>query len=470
LEDVFARLIIETNRSLNLMSALRRGGTNAPAAPSGTNLAAAAWPKVSLASVVVSNANVHFIDRSLQPNVNITLEDLSGTVAGLSSDDPQRADLHLQGTVDKTARAEITGNINPWNSKQPLDLKILLHTMDLLPEDPYSGKYLGYRLTKGKLSAQLTYQVTERKLKSENRLTLDQLTLGQKVESPDATSLPVRLAIALLKDRDGRIVLEVPVNGSLDDPQFNVGKVVYGAIKTVLTRIVTSPFSALGALFRGNGEELSFQEFQPGSTNLLPAAIAKLDVMANALYERPELRLEIEGSVDPQTDLEALRRAELNKQLLVQRWNAAANLFPAGTNAAAIESPPAQSSRKVVSFEKGASALRSPAAYSSLFRTKSTTKESPFPHSSAAAFADNKGATALMLIFAPAGAAGDPDLDRELLEAVGIAPDALSTLAVERTRNVRAYLLQTGKIEARRITESPRSASSKGSRVFLRLQ
>ena len=107
----------------------------------------------------------------------------------------------------------------------------------------------------------------------------------------------------------------MPVNGSLDDPQFNLGKVAYRAIETMLTRIVTSPFSALGALFGGKGEELSFQEFQPGSTNLLPAALAKLDVLANGLYERPELQLEIEGSADPLTDLEALRRAELKQTI-----------------------------------------------------------------------------------------------------------------------------------------------------------
>ena len=375
LEDVFARLIIETNRTLNLMSALRWGGTNTPSALTSTNLTAAVRPKVSLASVVVSNANVHFIDRSLQPNVNIALEGISGIVSGLSSDDPQRADIHLQGNLDKTAQAEITGKINPWNSKQPLDLTVTLKEIDLLPGDPYSRKYLGYRLKKGNLGAQLTYQVTERKLHSENHLTFDQLILGQKVESADATKLPVRLAIALLKDRDGRIALDLPVNGSLDDPQFNLGKVVYRAIETVLTRIVTSPFSALGALFGGKGEELGFQEFQPGSTNLLPAALAKLDVLANGLYERPELQLEIEGSADPLTDLEALRRAELNKQLLVQEWNAAANLFAATTNAAATEGPPAQSSRTAFSFEKGVSALSSPVAYSSAVPIKSALTE-----------------------------------------------------------------------------------------------
>jgi hypothetical protein len=238
----------------------------------------------------------------------------------------------------------------------------------------------------------------------------------------------------------------------------------------VLTRIATSPFSVLAALFGGKGEELSFQEFQPGSTNLLPAAMAKLDVLAKGLYERPELQLEIEGSADPVTDLAALRRAELNKQLVVQKWNAVANLVPVGTNAAATEAPPGLSSGKRFFFEKGTSALRSTGAYSSTVPTKSTLIENSSTRSPLKPFADDKGATALMLIFAPAAAAADPDWERELLETVEIAPDALRVLAVERFRNVKAYLVQTGKVEAQRITESAGGGGSKGSRVYVRLQ
>ena len=401
--------------------------------------------------------------------MNIALEGLSGAVSGLSSDDPERADVQLRGNVDKTAQAEISGKINPWNSKQPLNLTVALKEIDLLPGDPYSGKYLGYRLKKGKLGAQLTYEVTDRKLRSENHLTFDQLTLGQRVESADATKLPVRLAIALLKDREGKFALDLPVNGSLDDPQFNLGKVAYRAIETVLSRIVSSPFAALGALFGGKDEELSFQEFQPGSTNLLPAALAKLDVLAKGLYARPELQLEIEGSADPLADLQALRRAELSKQLLVQRWDSAANLFPATIIAAVTERPPARSSRIAIAFDKGASALSSPVASSSTNPVESTLTENYPVHSSLRAYADDKGATALMLIYAPVLAAADPDWDRELLETVEIAANALPTLAGERARNVRAYLLQTGKVESQRITEV-QGAGAKGSRVYVRLQ
>jgi len=308
------------------------------------------------------------------------------------------------------------------------------------------------------LSAQLAYHVTERKLTSQNRLILDQLTFGQKVESADATGLPVRLAISLFKDRNGRIVLDLPVNGSLDDPQFNLGGVVYHALETVLTRIFTSPFSALGSLFSVKGEELSFEEFQPGSTNLLSAAMAKLDILAKGLHERPELELEIEGSTDPVSDLKALRREKLNQQT-IRPWATPLTRLPGVTYTTVIEAAPAPSLRKTFSFAKGASALRSPIAYTSTFSSKSERRNDVKP------FADDKGATALMLIFAPEGVGGG-----ESLEAVELAKDALATLASDRARNVREYLVQTGKVEPQKIRDSIPGAGSKGSRVYLWLQ
>ena len=178
--------------------------------------------------------------------------------------------------------------------------------------------------------------------------------------------------------------------------------------------------------------------------------------------------MEIEGSTDPLADLEALRRAELRKRLLAQQWSPP--LLAAATNAATTKAPPVRSSRKVFSFEKGASALRSPVAYANIIQSRSRTEQIPFSHRSPNAFADDKGATALMMILAPVESAAELDWDAQLLETVEIAPDAVRTLAVERARNVKTYLLQTGKVEGQRITESARGDSSKGSRVYLWLQ
>jgi hypothetical protein len=412
LEDVFARLIIETNRTINLMSALRRGGTNAAAPHPTTNVAAGLIrPKVSIGSVVLSNANVHFIDRSLRPNVNITLERLNGTVSGLSSDDPERAVVDLQGSVDQTALATVTGRVSPWNQKQPTELKIALQEMDLLPEDPYSRKYLGYQLKQGTVSLDSRFHLAEYKLKSENRITLDQLVLGAKVDSAEATKLPVQLAIALLKDRNGRIELEVPVDGSLTDPEFHLGEVISGAIGRVFNNIATSPFSALSALFGGKGEALNFYEFEPGSTNLLPASIEKLDALANGLYERPELQLEIEGGSDSKTDFKALPHGKWGDQDQPQKW-----------------------------------------------QTKVMTNENKVTRTSLNTLVDEKGGGALMRM-------GMPDL----LETVPGTPGDLHKLAAERARSIKAYLLQTGRVEEERLSirKATRDTPAKGSRVYL---
>lgn len=488
--DAFVRLIIETNRTINLMSALRWGGTNAPSPLPVTNttatnvIAVAVRPKVSIGSVVVSNANMHFIDRSLNPNVNILIEQLGGTVAGLSSDDPERAVVNLRGTVDKTALAEITGKINPWNQKQPTELKLVVKNMDLLPEDPYSAKYLGYHLKKGKLSLKLSHQLADRKLQSQNRITLDHLTLGEKVASSDATTLPVRLAIAVLKDRNGRIELEVPIDGSLDDPEFRMGKVIAHAIGSVFNKIVTSPFAALSAIFGGKGEELSFQEFEPGSTNLLPATIEKLNALVKGLYERPELQLELEGSADAETDGDALRAEKLRKQFRLRKWELllpagqarlsadevtlapeeyAAFLSEAYAQAFLPEAIAERTNQRHLANDMANAFTRGPKSAA----TNSQTARSPWKH-----FDFEKGATALMRKPTPLDSTTQLDRKGRLLETVEITLADFQTLARERSRNVKAYLLQTGKVEAERIsvTELNPSTASKGSRVYLRLQ
>jgi hypothetical protein len=487
--DAFVRLIIETNRTINLMSALRRGGSNAPSAltvtnTTATNVMATAQPKISVGSVVVSNANVHFIDRSLHPNVNILIEQLGGTVTALSSDDSERAAVNLRGTVDKTAPAEITGKLNPWNQKQPTELKLVVKDMDLLPEDPYAAKYLGYQLKKGKLSLELSHQLAEGKLKSKNRITLDHLTLGEKVASSNATTLPVRLAIAVLKDRNGRIELEVPIEGTLDDPKFQIGQVIAGAIGNVIKKVVTSPFAALSSIFGGKGEELSVQEFEPGSTNLLPATIEKLNALAKGLYERPELQLEIEGSADAGIDGDALRAGKLSKQFRLQKWEsllpaAQARISPdemkvapeeyaAFLSEAYARIPPSKAlTERTNQHVRGNDVTSASTTEPKSAGTNNQTARSPWKH-----FSFAKGATALMKNPAPVDSATQLDREGSLLETIEITPADLRALALERSRNVKAYLLQTGKVEAERIsvTESKSSTAAKGSRVYLRLQ
>jgi hypothetical protein len=189
--------------------------------------------------------------------------------------------------------------------------------MDLTPVGSYSGKYAGYGLSKGKLSLDLKYKVSQNVLEAENLVHVDQLTFGDKTNSPDATSLPVPLIVGLLKDRKGLIEVDMAIRGDLNDPDFKYGKVVLSTLLNLLTKVVASPFSLMGKLIPGGGneEELQFIEFEPGSAALLESEVHKLEALEKALDERAGLRLDIKGTSDSTLDRAALQKMKLRDQL-----------------------------------------------------------------------------------------------------------------------------------------------------------
>lgn len=256
-----------------------------------------------------------FSDLSLTPNFAVSIQELNGIIKGLSSEQLARADVDLAGKVDKYAPATIRGQINPLSEQAYTDILINFKNIELTTFTPYSGKFAGYKIDKGKLHLDLHYVLSERYLIGENRIILDQLTLGEKVESPDATSLPLRLAIALLKDSNGVIDLDIPVKGSLDDPEFSLMPIVLKALLNLLVKAVTSPFKLLGGLLGGGGEDLDYVGFSPGADSLAVSQQAKLDSLAKALNQRPNLKLDLRGAAAPSADREALGARSIAAQI-----------------------------------------------------------------------------------------------------------------------------------------------------------
>ena len=502
--DAYARLIIETNRAINLLAALRMSGTNAVtnavaeapvSAPAKTKdnksllagdsvistnaLAQLPLKKFSIASIEITNASANFTDRSITPNVNMAVEQISGTISGISSEELQHADVSLHAKVDNVGPVEITGAINPFSKDQTNEIKIAVNDVDLTAASPYSGKFAGYRIAKGKLNVALAYHLHGRNLKSENVITLDQFTFGEKVNSPDATHLPVRLGIAVLKDRSGKIVLDVPIEGSLDDPQFRLHKVITRALWNIVEKAITSPFAVLGAMFGGKGEEISYQDFAAGSADLTPASKEKLDVLVKALYERPGLQLEITGSVDTNADISGLRALSLEKQLRAQKWQALRKADQEGITPDQVTLRPEERPSLIQK-------LYADYLAKGLIVTSSNTplSGSPLSPTVASRKTAERGATQLMQkgplsAAAPApstagttDAATDP-VESALLNSISVSDDDFQRLSTQRAKAVREYLLQSGKVEAERLflTEAKTgSLKTEGPRVYLQLQ
>ncbi|PWT89086.1 MAG: hypothetical protein C5B56_07730 [Proteobacteria bacterium] len=339
LDGFFARLLLNETGEFNLqqLSRARSPATELPkpttqpgtvevAAPAGE---ATTWLKLGKATL--SDGSIDFTDHFIRPNYSANLTGLAGSLSSLAFDKP--ADIELNGRVQGSAPLQISGRINPLAKNLFLDIKATATDIDLPPLSPYSGKYVGYGIDKGKLSMTVAYVVDNRSLKAANSIVLDQLTFGSRVESPDAIKAPVLLAAALLKDRNGVIRFDLPVSGSLDDPQFSVGGIIFRAIVGLIVKIVTAPFAILGAL-GGHGEELAFIEFAPGSAAIDTTGNDKIKAVAKALSERPAIKLDIAGRVEPAADRDALKHAAVMRQVKAQKFN---DLVRGGEPPASVE-------------------------------------------------------------------------------------------------------------------------------------
>jgi hypothetical protein len=326
LADYFVRLVLHENGALNLQDILvKQDGAPPPAAAKPAPAAAPAPPAaaqppadIRVDEVTLQGGRISFTDRSVKPGYSTTMVEMGGRVSGMSSALNTVADLNLQGRLENSAPLEVTGKINPLTTDLFVDLKVRFRDIELSKATPYSGKYIGYTIQKGKLNLDLAYLIDKRKLDSKNVISLDQFTLGDPVESPHATKLPVKLAISLLKDRNGEINLDIPVTGSLDDPQFSIWRIVLQVIGNLIVKAVTSPFALLGAAF-GGSEQMNYLEFDYGSTAISAEGQKKLDALAKALVNRPSLKLDMESFVDVEQDREYLRNLFFARKLQAQK-------------------------------------------------------------------------------------------------------------------------------------------------------
>jgi hypothetical protein len=320
LSDFYSRLIVNADGTLNLQAILKEPA--APATPASTTPAAppapGAPPDIRLGKIVLRGGSVNYSDLFVRPNYNVMLTGMAGGVTELTPERP--GEVELRARIHETAPVEIAGRVNPLASDLFVDLKVSARDINLSPLSPYSIKYAGYGITQGRLSVKLAYRIENRKLSAENNIYLDQLTFGEKVDSPTATRLPVQLAVALLKDKNGVIDVNVPIGGSLDSPEFGLGTVLAQVFGNLIATTVSKPFAMLGSLF-GGGEELAYLEFAPGSA-AVGADEAKLKALAKALDSRPGLKLEVRGGIDAAADRDALKRAALDREVRAAKLKA----------------------------------------------------------------------------------------------------------------------------------------------------
>lgn len=345
LSDFFARVIVQRNGRINLQDIVKSEKSeqsveqneqaNAkvaagekpevakapePVKPEDTGPA----PIIKVGPITLAGGKVQFSDYFIQPNYSADLSELKGRLSAFSSEapqgqvEPQMADLEIKGRAQGTALLDISGKVNPLAKPLALDVRAQMNDLELSPLSPYSIKYAGYGIERGKLYMDVNYKVQpDGQLTASNKLVLRQLTFGDKVEGAPA-SLPVKLAVALLSDRNGVIDLDVPLSGSLNDPQFRLAPIIFKVIGNIIMKAVTAPFALLSGAFSG-GDESGAVNFAPGSAQLDAKAKEQLAKIVKALTDRPSLKMTVVGESREAEDKEAWKSVELDRLLLAQK-------------------------------------------------------------------------------------------------------------------------------------------------------
>ncbi len=423
LKDFYGRLIINPSGQLNVAGIMRHeAGAQArslttpepaasapaakpvaapipaPAASQTQPVATASakpTPKLRWQQILLSKGRVDFTDNFIKPNYSARLTQIEGDVSAVSSTKPEPATVKISGAVDDAAPLLITGQLHPLGPKLYTDIQGLAKGIELTRLTPYASRYAGYAIEKGTLSVNVHYKIDGGKLEASNQVFLDQLTFGEKTDSPDATKLPVLFAVSLLKNSKGEIDVNLPISGSLDDPEFSVGGIIWRVVVNLITKAVTAPFALLSG---GGSDELGYVAFDAGQAELSAKAQQTLDTLATKLSDRPALKLQATGRADPAVDVEGLR------QLHVETLMRAAKAKSTGQAISEVQIAPEERSTWLAAAYKAAD-IKKPRNLIGLAKT--------LP---------------------------DAEMEALLKSAATVGPEALRTLANQRGDQVKAYL------------------------------
>ncbi|MFL5294038.1 MAG: DUF748 domain-containing protein [Myxococcales bacterium] len=415
-----------------------------PAKPETARVARKAeGPKVSIEAIALEDFALDFTDRSLKPPFVTRLTRFGGQIAPFTQPGLAKSKIDLSGKLDG-APFRVSGVLRPAGKDSDADLTVSLAPWNLPPTSSYGIQYAGYPVQRGKLQLDLKYKLAKRRVEASNIVTIHQLQLGDHVDSPTATGLPVKLALAILTDRQGKLTIDLPVEGNLDDPDFRVGKVILHAVLNVLEKAALAPFALLGSLF-GSSEDMSAVDFAAGSDELADTEEKKLESLAKALAERPGLRLSIAGSMDPQIDRKGLLRSQLEEVLAAARHPPSGKLSP-DHDEAPLGAPERATVLHALYQERVIAPREKQAA-----QLKAAGKSIP------ADLLPRPGAT--------------PDVEETALQdTLSISPDDLADLARSRAETIQQALIEDYGIEPDRVFLADKPAPSRKSQATLQLE
>lgn len=275
-----------------------------------------ALPPARIARLRLNDCYGRLTDKTIADTFVLNLVNVHGSISGIATDTLAGAEVAVNAEVDTGGVVRVEGQIAPFDYARLTDLNIDVRDVELPPMSPMSVKFIGHLLNLGTATLNLDYDITDSALVGANHIEAYNLELSDKVEGEGMLNLPFKLGVSLLKDKHGRITLDIPVEGNLKEKGFGLGAMIEAGVKEVISELVKSPFRLLSKIGGSGDEDLEHVEFRAGSSVLEDRATSNLQILATAMGERPTLQLEIQGAVNSKTDTEGLQQKALKAMLL----------------------------------------------------------------------------------------------------------------------------------------------------------
>lgn len=261
--------------------------------------------------ILFSNFNLKFHDYTLEDPFFMDLENLEIKSENIKPKN-QFANFHVNGKMNSTGI--IDGDISvSRQGVENMTVDMGVKGLFLNRFSPYSREYTAHRFMEGISSFRNKSVIKDSYLTSTNTLHIEKVKVSKKHKTATGSSLPMRFAVALMKDSKGDIDLEIPIEGPINDPKYKFRKIVWQVVKNLFTKMVTSPVKALSNTLNVNEDDLKNVYFNNGQQGLGPFQKKSLDAIAIVLQKKPEFNITLNHlyNIEYEMDAFAVKSAKI---------------------------------------------------------------------------------------------------------------------------------------------------------------
>jgi hypothetical protein len=244
----------------------------------------------------VEGGKLDLVDYNPKAPFNYQFFNLNAEMVNISPEATSKLNLQADAPDRGEINLEWEGNVFDLDQQA---FSIQTNIPNLPAFSPYTISFFAVPIESGRFNYVSTNHINNGQLEGLHTIMASGITLGESTGIESLYNIPIKVGLYLLEDKNGDIHLEIPVEGSVEDPNFKYSKIVVNAIINGIVKLVTSPIALVGKLI-GAGDDFNEIQYNPANIAVTPDIETSLDYMAEAITQKPQLKFRMVQQYDPE--------------------------------------------------------------------------------------------------------------------------------------------------------------------------